>query len=83
MQGYKSTSTVNRNNKIHAIGKPAVRFYSYSDNSKFDDELPPKYFVNGKNVSDNVNEWLNERQLDIDNLSEEDYYALCIFMEGL
>lgn len=82
MNGYTSTTKFNRDRKIHAIGKPAIRFYNYSEEPVFND-FPPQYYVNGKNVSNIVNEWLEERNVDIDNLSNEDYYALCIFMEGL
>lgn len=57
---------------LHRIGGPAV----ISDISN-------KYFVNGNNVTKSVVTWFQERNLKQDNLSYEDYLALCMFMEGL
>lgn len=55
---------------FHRIGGPAI----IDHNVKI-------FYVNNKNVTDNVETWLQERNLLYENLSEEDHLALCFFME--
>lgn len=61
-----------KNDKFHRIGGPATI-----------DHDSQNFYVNNKNVTIEVETWLQERNLHYNNLSEEDYFAFCFFMETL
>jgi hypothetical protein len=54
------------NNKLHREDGPAI---IYSDGSKY-------WYINGKHITKEVNDWAKERNIDLNNMSDEDKFIL-------